>query len=89
MNSIISFLEKIDIFQKETGLGVFLQFKKENKVLCLKVGYINKKGRFAEKNAFVPLNDLGCFEPCFEEALTLLLEEVRDRKDWENEQHNN
>ena len=89
MNNIISFLEKIDIFQKETGLGVFLELKKENKVLLLKVCYINKKGVFAEKNAFVPLNDLGCFEHCFEEALTLLLEEARDRKDWKNEQHNN
>ena len=89
MNSIIIFLEKIDIFQKETGIGVHLSFKKENKVLCLSVGYINKEGRFSVKHAFVPLNDLGSFEPCFEEALTLLMEEVKDRKDLENEQHNN
>lgn len=85
MNDIISFLEKIDKFQKDTGTGVCLNFKKENKVLGLCVRYINEAGRLVQKDAFVPLNDAGCFQSCFEEALTLLTEEVKDRKDWENE----
>lgn len=88
MENIVRILDNIDKFQKETGLSIWLRFTKENKVLHIGVKYINKCNQLNSKSCIVLLNNLEDFENCIASSLDALYNEVKDRKVWENEQHN-